>query len=58
VNDQGVHFINAMIEILKIHCLIKRTNSTTYYPKGNAQVKSTNKAIRLLLITIINENNE
>jgi hypothetical protein len=36
--------------------LFQHTNSTTYYPQGNDQVKSTNKVIRLLLTKLMNKN--
>jgi hypothetical protein len=54
-NDQGVHFINATIEVMTTHFLMKHTNSTTYYPQGNNQAKSTNKVIGILLTKLVNE---
>jgi hypothetical protein len=45
VIDQGVHFINDTIKHLKKYFLLKHVNSTTYYPYGNGQAKSTNKII-------------
>jgi hypothetical protein len=55
VSDQGVHFINATIEVMTTHFLMKHTNSTTYYPQGNNQAKSTNKVIGILLTKLVNE---
>jgi hypothetical protein len=37
VSDQGVHFINATIEMLTTHFLMKHISSTTYYLQGNGQ---------------------
>ncbi len=36
--------------------MLKHVNSTTYYPQGNKQAKSTNKVIRRLLTKLDNEN--
>ncbi len=55
VIDQGVHFINDTIKHLKKYFLLKHVNSTTYYPYGNGQAKSTNKIIGRLLTKLINE---
>jgi hypothetical protein len=35
--------------------LLKHVNSTTYYPWGNGQTKSTNKIISRLLTKLVNE---
>jgi hypothetical protein len=56
INDQGTHFINDTIEILTNHFLLQHTTSTTYYPQGNGQAKSTKKTIGLLLTNLVNEN--
>jgi hypothetical protein len=32
VSDQGVHFINNVVQILIMHFLFKHISSTTYYP--------------------------
>jgi hypothetical protein len=37
VNDQSVHFINGMIEMLTTHFLMKHTSSTTYHLPSNDQ---------------------
>jgi hypothetical protein len=34
---------------------MKHTSSTTYYPQGNDQVKSTNKVIDILLTKLVNK---
>jgi hypothetical protein len=36
VGDQGIHFINKVIEILMTHFLFWHTSSTTYYSQGNS----------------------
>jgi hypothetical protein len=41
--NQGVHFIDDIIKHLTKHFLLKHVSSTTYYPQGNGQAKSTNK---------------
>jgi hypothetical protein len=55
VSNQSVHFINATIEVLTTHFLMKHTSSTTYYPQGNDQAKSTNKVIGILLTKLVNK---
>jgi hypothetical protein len=35
--------------------MLKHVSSTTYYPQGNGQVKSTNKIIGRLLTKLVNE---
>jgi hypothetical protein len=54
VSDQGVHFINVAIEVLTTRFLMKHTSSTTY-PQGNDQAKSTNKVISILSTKLVNE---
>ncbi len=56
VNDQGTHFINRTIEILTQEFMITHYKSTTYYPQGNGQVKSTNKTLGRLLTKMVNAN--
>jgi hypothetical protein len=53
---QGVHFINDAIEYLIFHFLLKHVSSTTYYPQGNGQAKSTNKVFRTMLTKLVSEN--
>jgi hypothetical protein len=35
---------------------MKHVSSTTYYPYGNGQAKSTNKVLKTLLTKLVNEN--
>jgi hypothetical protein len=35
---------------------MKHVNSTTYYPQGNGQLKSTNKVLGTMLTKLVNEN--
>jgi hypothetical protein len=35
VTDQGVHFMNDVINYLTNHFLLKHVSFTTYYPQGN-----------------------
>jgi len=53
---QGVHFINDVVKYLTNHFLMKHVSSTTYYPRGNGQVKFTNKVFRTLLTKLVSEN--
>ncbi len=56
VTDQGTHFINDAIKYLIDHFILKHTSFTIYYPQGNGQVESTNKAFGTLLTKLVNEN--
>jgi hypothetical protein len=56
VNDQGTHLINRTIEILIQEFMITHHKSTTYYPQGNGQTKSTNKTLGRLLAKMVNVN--
>jgi transposase InsO family protein len=55
VSDQSNHFFNEAIEYLVEHFLLQHRTSTTYYPQGNGQAKSTNKVIGHLLTKLVNE---
>ncbi len=57
VTNQGTHFINEAIQYFVDHFLFKHTNSTTYYPWGNGQAKSTNKVIGTMLTKLVNDKN-
>jgi hypothetical protein len=56
VTDPRVHFINDAIKYLTNHFLMKLVSSTTYYPQGNGQAKSTNKVLGTLLTKLVSEN--
>lgn len=55
VMDQGNHFINEIITYLVENFLLHHTSSTTYYPNGNGQMKSTNKVINTMLTKLVND---
>jgi hypothetical protein len=55
ITNQGVHFINDTIKYLTNFFMLIHVNSTTYYPHGNGQAKSTNKVIGTLLTKLVNE---
>jgi hypothetical protein len=56
VLNQGVHFINDVIKHFINQFLQKDVNSTTYYPHGNGQAKSTYKVLGTLLTKLVNNN--
>jgi transposase InsO family protein len=56
VSDQKSHFINSSIELLVQEFLITHHKSTTYYPQGNGQAKSTNKMLKQILTKLVNAN--
>jgi hypothetical protein len=52
--NQRIHFITDIIKHIIKYFWLKNDNSTTYYPQGNGQAKSTNKIIDRLLTNLIN----
>ncbi len=56
VSDQSNHLIYKTIAILVEECMITHKKSTTYYPQGNGQVKSTNKTLGKILTKLVNTN--
>ncbi len=56
VTNQDDHFINDAIKYSTNHFLLKHLGSTTYYPQGNGQSKSTNKVLGTLLTKLVSEN--
>jgi hypothetical protein len=56
ISDQRYHFINSSIELLVQEFMITHHKSTTYYPQGNGQVKSTNKMLKHILTKLVNVN--
>jgi hypothetical protein len=56
VSGQGIHFINTTIEISIQEFMITHHKSTTYYPQGNDQTKSTNKTLGRLFAKKVNAN--
>ena len=56
VSDQGVHFLNSVIEELTNKHMIMHKKSTPYHPQANGQAKSTNKVLVRILKKIVEEN--
>jgi hypothetical protein len=56
ISDQGSHLFNKTIEMLVVEFMIVHHKSTTYYPQGNGQAKSTNKTLRKILAKLVNVN--
>jgi len=52
VIDQGTHLFNEVIDDLLNTFMIVGRKSTPYYPRGNEQVKSTNKVLSTILTKI------
>jgi hypothetical protein len=48
--------MNKTIEILVEEFMILHHKSTTYYPQGNKQIKSTNKTLGKILAKLVNAN--
>ena len=55
VSDQGVHFINEMIEFLLAEFMILHKRAAPYHPQANGQPKSTNKTLCTALTKIVSE---
>ena len=53
VSDQGTHFLNEIVEALTKTFQIKHRRSTTYYPRCNGQAKSTKKALKCILMKMV-----
>jgi hypothetical protein len=45
INDQGMHFVNEMIQVLPKKFLIDHRKTTAYHPQGNGSVESFNKTL-------------
>ena len=45
VSDQGVHYINEVIEFLLKEFMVIHRRSTPYHPQANGQSESTNKIL-------------
>jgi transposase InsO family protein len=56
VSDQKSHFINNLVKLLVQEFMITHYKSTTYYPQGNGQEKSTNKMLKQMLTKLVNAN--
>ncbi|KAL2631458.1 hypothetical protein R1flu_016144 [Riccia fluitans] len=49
ISDQGSHFVNQAIKCLVDEFFISHKTTTTYYPRGNGQVESTNNILLTML---------
>ena len=56
INDQGGHFLNAVIADLTHQYAVVHKKSTPYYPQANGLADSTNKTLQNILRKIVNEN--
>ena len=45
VSDQGVHFMNEVIEFLLVKFMVTHKRSTPYHPQSNGLAESTNKTL-------------
>ena len=45
VSDQGVHFVNEVIEFLLANFMVTHKRSSPYHPQVNGLAKSTNKTL-------------
>ena len=55
VSDQGVHFINEVIEFLLAEFMILHRRSAPYHPQANGQAESTNKTLCTALTKIVSD---
>lgn len=55
VSDQGVHFINEVIEFLLAKFMVLHRRSTAYHPQAKGQVESTNKILCTALTKVVSE---
>ena len=55
VSDQGVHFVNEVIEFLLAEFMIIHKRSAPYHPQANGLAESTNKTLCTALTKIVGE---
>lgn len=55
VSDQGVHFINEVIEFLLAVFMVLHKRSAPYHPQANGQAESTNKTLCTALTKVVSE---
>ncbi|KAL2609075.1 hypothetical protein R1flu_027648 [Riccia fluitans] len=55
ISDQGSNFVNQAIKCLMDEFFISHKTNTTYYPRGNGQVESTNKILITMLHKVVDE---
>ena len=56
VSDQGVHFVNEVIEFLLNEFMVIHRKSAPCHPQANGQAKSTNKTICSALAKVVKGN--
>ena len=56
VSDQGVHFINEVIEFLLAQFMVLHQRSAPYHPQANGQAESTNKTLYTALTKVVSDN--
>ena len=56
VSDQGVHFINDVIEFLLQEFMVVHKTSAPYHPQANGQAESTNKTLCAALTKVLEGN--
>ena len=56
VSDQGVHFINDVIEFLLQEFIVVHRTFAPYHPQANDQVESTNKTLCTALTKVVEGN--
>ena len=55
VSDQGVHFLNEVIEFLLAEFMVLHKRSAPYHPQANGQAESTNKTLCTTLTKVVSE---
>ena len=53
ISDQGVHFVNELIEFLLVEFMVTRKRSAPYHPQANGLVESTNKTLCIELTKVV-----
>ena len=56
VSDQGVHFVNEVIEFLLNEFMVIHQKPAHYHPQANGQAKSTNKTLCTTLTKVVEGN--
>ena len=56
ISDRGSHFLNEVIVQLTSEFMIIHKKSSSYYPQGNGQAKSTNKTLCRILTKMVEAN--
>ena len=54
VSDQGVHFVNEVIEFLLAEFMVIHKRSAPYHPQANGLAESTNKTLCIELTKVVN----